>query len=191
MEYNVFTEGIALGGLRDSYEIKILICYLLKSIGAPISKTQMIDVFQSQGLINYFEFTNALQELLESKHIKIVNSVEGDDFYEITSIGVQTADMLERSLPASVREKSLKAAINLLSRAKLESENKVDIVKLNTGFNVKCTILDQSGSDLMSIELFVPDELQAQLVKEQFLNNPESVYKGVIKLLIDNEKIEL
>ena len=37
LEYDAFDEGIEPGGLRSRNEIKVLVCYLLKSIEQPIS----------------------------------------------------------------------------------------------------------------------------------------------------------
>ena len=37
MEYDAFTGGVAPGGLRSKSDIRILICYMLKSVNAPLS----------------------------------------------------------------------------------------------------------------------------------------------------------
>ena len=36
MTYDAFSAGVELGGLRNQNDIKILICYLIYSINAPI-----------------------------------------------------------------------------------------------------------------------------------------------------------
>ena len=38
MEYDAFIGGIEPGGLRNKNEIRILLCYLVNSIGAPLSR---------------------------------------------------------------------------------------------------------------------------------------------------------
>ena len=38
MEFDAFTGGIEPGGLRSKDEIRILICYLLTSVSAPLSR---------------------------------------------------------------------------------------------------------------------------------------------------------
>ena len=37
MEYDAFTGGVAPGGLRSKSDIRILICYMLKSVNAPLT----------------------------------------------------------------------------------------------------------------------------------------------------------
>ncbi len=111
---NAFTQGIEDGGLRDSNEVKILICYLLSNMNTPISRIQMNEAFSSYGLVNYFEFAKALSELELVGRIVKTDSRDGDDYFAITKSGRQIVNTLERSLPLAVREKALKAAQDLL-----------------------------------------------------------------------------
>ena len=46
MEYDAFTGGVAPGGLRSKSDIRILICYMLKSVNAPLSGDDIIKVLQ-------------------------------------------------------------------------------------------------------------------------------------------------
>lgn len=189
MSYEAIGTGIEPGGLRDKNEIKILICYLLKTVGKPLSFDHLNDILQNDGLVNYFEFAQAIHELLETGHIDLVTDEKGNEFYKSTRLGAGTAELFERRLPISVKEKAVKAAIKLLAKIKRESENRVDIVKTENGaYHVKCTILDQSD-ELLSVSLNVPDKMQADTIKTQFLNDPELVYRGVLALITGDTAI--
>ena len=87
MDFNEYFAGIEPGGLKDTYDIKLLICYLLSTITEPLSPDQLNYIFQSEGLVNYFSYTVALKELLESGHIKETKS-ELDTKYAITPLGL-------------------------------------------------------------------------------------------------------
>ena len=50
MEYDAFTGGVAPGGLRSKSDIRILICYMLKSVNAPLSGDDIIKVLQKNPL---------------------------------------------------------------------------------------------------------------------------------------------
>lgn len=63
MEYDAFTGGVAPGGLRSKSDIRILICYMLKSVNAPLSGDDIIKVLQEKSLANYFEASDALSAL--------------------------------------------------------------------------------------------------------------------------------
>ena len=55
MSFDTFDEGINPGGMRSKNEIRILICYLIKSVKAPVSKELILESLQKDGLANYFE----------------------------------------------------------------------------------------------------------------------------------------
>lgn len=182
-----FIEGVEPGGLKDIGEIKVLICYLLKSVGKPLSFKSLNEIVQHDGLCNYFAFASALHELLVSGHVDIVK--DGDtELYKNTSLGDETAELFERRLPASVREKAIGTAVKLLAKIKRESENRVEIEENPSGgYNVICNSYDM-GDTLMSIKLLVVDKEQADLIKKQFQSAPEIVYKGVLALMTGDTK---
>ena len=141
----------------------------------------MNEVFQTYGFVNYFDYTTALSDLIASGHILVKTDEAGEEFFVPTESGLSSADALERTLPLSIREKAVTTAIRLLTKVKRESKNKVEIEKVSDGYQVTCRVLDV-GTDLMRVSLFVPDKLEANQVKENFLNDPELFYRGLISL---------
>lgn len=182
MENEAIAEGISPGGLNSDLEIKILVCYLLKSVGRPISKTQLNSAVSEHGLVNYFDLSGALSELLRSEHIRLIQE-NGEEYYAIAPLGEQTADSLGKSIPASVKEKALSVCMRLLARLQTEKETDVSIDRTADGFVVRLAILDE-GTDLMHLGLFVPDLLQAEKVREQFLAAPGPFYEELMETLL-------
>lgn len=183
MDFDAFSAGVEPGGLRTKNEIRILICYLLASVGAPLSKTDILNIIQDNGLANYFEVTNALSELME--HGNVVASGENNEFCTASETAKMIAKQLDTALPPVVRDKAVAAAIHLLAKAKRERENKVEIAKAERGYDVSCHISDGT-MDLMNFTLHVPDMYQAQMVKTQFHNSPETVYRMLLALVTGN-----
>lgn len=183
MDFNAFTAGVEPGGLRNKDQIRILICYLLSSVGAPLSKEDIVNIMQENSLANYFEVTDALSELIEKGNI--LTQPGNDKLCTASDTARGIAKQLDNMLPLSVREQAVAAAINLLAKAKRERENKVDIVKTDCGYNVVCHI---SGGemDLMSFTLYVPDMFQARMVKDKFQLDPENVYRIMLALVTGN-----
>lgn len=179
---DTFSEGVSPGGLTDKDEIKILICYLLKSVASPLSFDNLNTIMQHDGLCNYFEFASALRELLISGHLDLKKQ-DGEELYKTTSLGKETAAMFERRLPASIREKAVNTAIKLLSQIKREAENRAEIEdNPSGGVYVTCSVLDRDDA-LLSVKLLVGDRAQAQSVKQRFQQNPGLVYKGILALM--------
>lgn len=180
--YDAFTAGVEPGGLRTQNDIKILICYLLDSIDSALSIDDLTKILQEKSLANYFEIIEAVNSLIEKNCI----TVEDDGFCSICEKGRKIAETLDTTLPLSVRDKALSAAVATLSYARNERENRVDIIPWTKGFQVICHV---SGGDLdlMQISLYVPDEKQAKMVKENFHNNPAKIYETLLKSLTSDE----
>ena len=160
MEFDAFTGGIAPGGLRSKSDIRILICYILKSVNAPLSGDDIIRILQEKSLANYFEANDALSALVALGNVR----KEEDGTYVLEPQGESVAENLDVLLPLSVRDKAITAAMNMLASAKTERENAVTTQRTENGYNVTCHI---SGGDmeLMKISVYVPDLYQARVVK--------------------------
>jgi hypothetical protein len=186
MSFDAFTGGVEPGGLRTQNEIRILICYLLSSVNAPLSKNDILNIVQDNGLANYFEVTDALSELAEHGHV--IFSGENNEICTVSETAKLIAKQFDTALPHSVRDKAVAAAINLLAKAKRERENNVEIQKDELGYRVSCHI-SGGNMDLMSFTLHVPDQFQVQMVKEQFHNSPETVYRMLLALVTGNRDV--
>ncbi|WP_101698149.1 DUF4364 family protein [Clostridium minihomine] len=183
MKFDAFSAGIEPGGLRNTKEIRILICYLLVSVNTPFRKEDIIEILQENGLANYFEITTALSDLIEKGNIVLENGVcsPGESAKMI-------AKQLDSTIPTAVRQRTLSAALRLLSKVKREQENAVEINHTDLGFQVMCHI---SGGDmeLMSLSLYVPDLQQANLVKQNFQQDPDIVYRAMLAAVTKDEKL--
>ena len=56
-----FIAGIAPGGLKEVYEVKILICHLLYSVEKPLSVDNINEIFSKDDAVDYFTFTTAFE----------------------------------------------------------------------------------------------------------------------------------
>ena len=180
MEFDAFSVGRP-GGLLSRSDIKLLICYLLSSIPEPLERQHLAGILQDNSLANYFEVIDISEELISQGHLTARKGPDDSVLLSVTDSGRETAEELELSLPLTVREKAVKAAVRLLSRLRLERENRVEIEDAPDGCYVTCHVSD-GKQELMSLRLRVADRLQAETVKEQFLENPARVYQGVLAL---------
>lgn len=181
MENNTFCEGIAPGGLREQPEIKLLVCYLLKTLNQSLTRTQINEILQEYQIANYFEVNGAMSELVCGGQVTS-EIVDGDELITITSKSIIDVARIERSLPRSIREKAVKAALKILARDRIKKESKVEIEKLSHGYHVTFTVLDVD-TELLKITVYVADERQIEIVKNNFYNNAVSIYSNVISAL--------
>lgn len=180
MDFDAFTAGIEPGGLRTKNEIRILICYLLASVGAPLAKGDIISILQGNGLANYFEVADAIAEMAEKG--LLIRQETDRELFTASETGRMVAKQLDTALPPSVRNRAAGAAVSLLAEAKRKRENRVEFIPVENGYNVVCHI-SGGDADLMTFSLYVPDLYQAQVVEENFHRSPETVYRMLLALV--------
>ena len=178
MKQDAFSAGVEPGGLWHKNDIRILLCYILTSVGAPLSRQDLSSIIQEKGLANYFEVEDALATLLKQGNI----TQDEQGFFAVTRGGLEIANSLDATLPLSVRDKALEAAFTLLAQAKAQRENRVELQKIKQGYQVTCHI-SGGDMDLMAVTLYVPDRAQAEMVKRSFYKDPAGVYKLVLASL--------
>ena len=178
MKQDAFSAGVEPGGLWHKNDIRILLCYILASVNAPLSRQDLTRIIQEKALANYIEVEDALASLLTQGNI----AQDQEGRCTVTPAGREIADSLDATLPLSVRDKALEAAFTLLAQAKAQRENRVDLTKTKRGYQITCHISD-GEMDLMDISLYVPDKAQAKMVRERFYRDPEGVYKLVLASL--------
>ena len=132
MKQDAFSAGVEPGGLWHKNDIRILLCYIMASVGAPLSRQDLSRIIQEKGLANYFEAEDALASLVAQGNV----AQEPDGCYTVTAAGREIAHSLDATLPLSVRDKALKAAFTLLAHAKAQREKQVALRVTETGLQV-------------------------------------------------------
>ncbi|WP_419169913.1 DUF4364 family protein [Negativibacillus massiliensis] len=198
MAFNAFVGGIQPGGLTNDFEVKILICFLLDSLkknspGAALSDgeqpglsfDELNEIFQETGLVNYFEFAESMSELEKTEHIRRQMTPDGEkEIFVITEVGSITAQTFQKTLPLTVREKTLETARHLTEVQKCMDEVDVNYHPVSDGYILQLTIRD-IGSDLLNLNVFLPTEEECILVKENIQNDPAEVYSRILTALIE------
>ena len=185
---DAFTAGVRPGGLTDSTEIRLLLCYLVKNAG-PITRTEIENALMEEQLVNYFEIGSCLDDITRQQLVTLK-----EDRYSITEKGRKVAQELAYDLPRSVRERAVISTAIWTSRwavlrsqtwARKEAEYSARITEKPDGHcSIRCTIkaLDQ---ELFCLDIGTPDRLSADLVKKQFILKGNEIYQMLITKLTE------
>jgi hypothetical protein len=185
MAFDTFDEGIALGGMRSKTEIRILICYMFKTVNSPMSKEMVVNALMEKGLANYFETTACFDDLVRNGNI--APAEDGGSLYRNTADGNMIATQLEDTIAPTVKERAIECALTLLKKAQIESDNKVTITKTENGYTVTCAI-SGGDMDLLRFSLYVPDVNQARQIRKNFYKNPDIFYSVMLAMLTRNKR---
>ena len=62
MEYDAIVAGVEPGGINNAQQVRILVGYLLRSVGQPVERRLLPELLQHWGIANFFEVTQAIDE---------------------------------------------------------------------------------------------------------------------------------
>ncbi len=173
-----FSAGVDFGGLRSMEDIKLLVCYLLYTVKEPVPRPMILEIISGNGMANFFDTGVAIDKLIDLDHI----AESGSGMLTITNTGKEIAEVLSTSLPFVLRERSVKIALTLLSRMHKQKDANVEIEKTETGYNVTLE-LTEAGSTMMKVTVATVDSLQANAIRENFLEDPALLYRSTFAVL--------
>ena len=181
---DAFPVDDTVGGIRSTEKIKIIICYILINTEAEVSRDTIQSALYDNSIANYFEISQAIDDLLKVGAIKECNNI-----LSATEKGIQIAKDLKDELSVFIKNKAVRATALTSVLEKRTRENDVSITKIDSKkYKLEITMhsgLDDGNDDLMNVSVFVSDEVQAQVMKQTFLNNPVKLYEKVIEALTD------
>lgn len=178
---NAFTAGLQPGGLTNDFEVQVFVCYLLTHINGPVSFSQLSEIVQTDGMVNYFEFASAISQLRELGKLEVTTLENGEEAFSLTDTGIATAKTFEHSVPKTIREKGVEVSGAFFSNMRIMEENYVEIEEVPDGYRVTLVVSDV-GTDLMRLTLFAPDLKQCESIRENFMNNPVIAYQKILDL---------
>ncbi len=188
---NAYPVDDTVGGLRSSEKIKIVICYILKNVDAPMTRRDIRSALFDNSIANYFEINQAIEDLLSVGALKGFPSGEdanAGEILKLTENGERIARELESELSPYVKNKAVKAARFTLVLKRRQKENTVDIVKINDkkyrlDIKMSSGLEDSDFDELLSVSVYLTDYSQAKIMEENFFNNPSPLYESVIESL--------
>ena len=177
MANNAFTAGVKPGGLNNSAEIRILLCYLIQNVPEPLSQEEIERALLGEELVNYFELASALSQLCDRGLAKLDNGR-----YHILPPGEEVARSLSKQVPYSVRETAIRAAVTAQQFARKAAQHKAQITPSGEGYMVRCYIED-AGGEIFSCSLSVPNLESAEMIRSRFIDKGEEIFGQMLHAL--------
>ena len=172
---NAFTAGVKPGGLNDSTQIRILLCYLIKS-AAPLTRPTLEGALLQEELVNWFELGDALADIEKNGLV-----TAGPNGYTVTDKGITVAEELGPDVPRSVRDTAMRAVLRIQQWKARQASNRAIVEKGADGWHVDCTIEDGEG-EVLRLRLAMPDAGTAELVKNRFIARGSEIYGTLLDL---------
>ena len=100
-----------LGFIHDMMDVKVLILFVTARSNYPMSVQEIYETCYVDDCLSYFDVCTAVPEMVKSGHLLTV----GDDQYEITPKGKETASLIEDSIAFTVKQRA-ENAVNKFNR---------------------------------------------------------------------------
>ncbi len=170
------------GFIHNKLDMKLLCLYILTHAAGPIDFATLTDLAMCDGGVDYFQFAEAVSELLSSGHA----SREGD-MYSPTDKGRRDSDAGESSLSPVIRARCDRRLAPLNEALRRKAQVRASVEPGGDGWQVALSLDDDQGP-LFSLTLLAPSQEEGQRVADHFLAHPDRVYNGVLGALLTDEK---
>jgi len=170
----------SFGFVLNKLEIKILILFILRRLPEPIVFGDLAELSLCDDGISYFDVADCLAELEKNGHIDKIN-----DMFFITKKGERNGETTEVNLPYTVRMK-----VEKMVSVYRVAQDRDALIKAShsyeddLGCKVRLSLSDGLG-EIISMELFAPNEVQAVAIEKGFRKNAESFYNRLIEMLVE------
>ncbi len=169
-------------GMSNPTDVKIFILFLLDNINYPLDYDTIHDICIQNGYVGGFDFTACFSQLKELGHV--LEDGDGEErYYVISPTGKMVAAELQSNILLSIREKSLKSAMQLLSFKKRQAKTASSVSQRKDGkYQLHCEITEPGG-DVLNIDLCIASHALAEEMQKKFDKDPESVYRRLLSVL--------
>ena len=163
-------------------ENKVLILYILNSIGRSITDNGLYKITSAINNINYFYFSNLLEDLVESK---LVGSYTKEEqiLYEITSDGKNSLELTLDALPGLMKLKADNKLKDELINVEEESSVTAEFIPENEkDYTVKCKIIENNRT-IFEVSTFAGSNEQAKRIADNWRKDAYKIYPKILELL--------
>ena len=173
-----------LGFIHDMLDVKVLILFVMARVSYPVNTQQIYELCYQDDCLSYFDVCTAIPEMIKSGHLKEAEN----ECYVITEKGKADGSLTEDSVAFTVKQKAENAVARFNRQIRRSSFVKTQIIPRESGdFSVIMALDDELGN-LMTLELFAPDQRQAVRLGRLFEKKAEAVYNLTMAELLDEEE---
>lgn len=161
---------------------KLLILYILQKVNHPVSYKELLELVISISDMNYFDFQQFLQDLLDDNFI--LKYIQNDDeIIELTDDGKNALELTIDMLPGIIKLKvdsSFKEQYNKIKDEFSVYARYTPITETN--FTVNCKIIENSQT-IFNLETVADSKEQAKQIVNNWNKNAEQIYPEILKIL--------
>ncbi len=166
------------GFIHEELDIKILILYILRRLPGSVDPNTLSDLCRDCDTgVGYFAYSDCLADLIDNGLI-----AESEEGLRITEKGAKNVEVVETSIPYSVRRNADKLLQPERDRLRREAMIKTSHKTEKDGCYVELAMSDGEG-EIIRLRLLCAGEEQAKTMEKNFRKNAEAFYQQFIEML--------
>lgn len=170
--------------LKECGDIRVYILTIMANIGTHLSYPDINDIIVQDEFVSNFDFIEQFAYLADKGFVKIDN--EGK--YYVTKQGAFIEDALKSNIYGYIRERGLYNAIKYLSFKDRNIKIRYSEDEQPDGsYNLTCRMI-QNKKDIMTVTVNAETKFQTTRMAQNFVENPDHLYKLVCSFLIGDLK---
>ena len=173
-----------LGFIHDMLDVKVLVLFVMARVSYPINIQQIYELCYQDDCLSYFDICTAVPEMVESGHLREVET----GTYEITDKGRADGSLTEDSVAYTVKCKAENAVAKFNRSQRRSSFVKTQVIPRDNGDYSVVMALDDEVGNLMTLELLAPNQRQAVRLSKLFEQKAENLYNLTMAELLDEER---
>ncbi|MBQ2634225.1 MAG: DUF4364 family protein [Oscillospiraceae bacterium] len=170
------------GFIHQRVEIKLLILFVLRHLPGPIDGEALAELVLIDPGVTYFDYKDCLAELVDNAQAE--KTAEG---YRVTAKGSQNCEVLETSLPYSVRTKALRVMRPVVDEMRRQEMILANHEVREDGVTVYLSMDDGRGS-IFDLKILAANERQARIIEANFRRSAEDYYQRFIEALSEERR---
>ena len=172
-----------LGFIHDMMDVKVLILSVTARASYPLTSQEIYELCYQDDCLSYFDICTAIPQMVKSGHLQET----ADERYEITEKGKETGQLTEDSIAFTVRQRAENAVARFNRQVRRSSFVKTQVIPRENGDYSVLMSLDDEMGNLMTLELFAPEQRQAVRLGKLFEKKAEIIYNLTMSELLDGE----
>ena len=160
-------------------DIKIFLMFLLDNIDRPIDYTTVSEILMENVESLTIDYEDCLRQLADEGHLYF-EEIDGEKYYMISEQGRRASSELYDTLDKEFRERSIRYAIKHISLSESGARISSSITEAeNNRYKVTLEAYGKAGQ-IMSTSILVSSRGEAEMIKRNFENKPDAIYRGIL-----------
>lgn len=173
---------------NDLNSVKILICYLLQNLDESINSDELYEISVNSGIINYFYYNEAIDELLVNDTILSDVDENGNTRFSLSEKGKIFVKDFSTYVQLTFRNRIMYAAMQHEAKKLQNASLSLDYEDSDDGCRLICSISD-CDKNLLEMKLLTQNRARAELIGERISDNPSAFYQDFIDYTIHKHSL--